>query len=453
MVSRTRAALAACFLWQCSALAAVHGANGQAVAALPDAARATVKGHITSNPLPAFPGAEGFGAAATGGRGGAVYHVKNLDDSGPGSFRDAVSRGPRMVVFDVGGCIRIQSELHIASDITVAGQTAPGPGITIYGNGTSLSQSHNVIVRYMRFRQGIKSGKGVKAVTMGGSSNIIFDHISVQWGRWDTFGASQNSSKITLQNSIIGEGIDPQRFGGFFDAIRNVTLSHNLWIDNQSRNPKAKGNLQYINNVVYNWGASGVTGGHSAAPWHQDFINNVFIKGPSSTDKFLDLFASTDNVYQAGNLADLDRDGILVGRPVVESDYHGATPPTFQTAPYNHPAIPITVDSPADAYRRIVASAGDSLVRDAVDTRLIAQLTSLGTQGAIIHEESAVGGQPDVSPDRRPAGFDSGADGIPDDWERQHGLNPNDPSDANGDFDEDGYTNVEKYINSLVHGG
>ena len=132
----------------------------------------------------AFPGAEGFGALATGGRGGEVYHVTNLDNSGPGSFRDAVSKGPRIVVFDVGGVIKPASIISVASDITIAGQSAPGEGVAIYGRSVSFSGSHNVIVRHLRFREGIKGDRGKCAINISdGGNNMIFDHCSVQWGR------------------------------------------------------------------------------------------------------------------------------------------------------------------------------------------------------------------------------------------------------------------------------
>jgi pectate lyase len=406
--------------------------------------------HAPAQALPAFPGAEGFGAEAAGGRGGEVYHVTNLNDSGPGSFRDAVSKGPRIVVFDVGGVVEIKSPVSIAGNITIVGQTSPGQGITIYGDSVSLSNSSNVIVRYIRFRQGIESGRGSKALNVTSGSNMIFDHVSAQWGRWDTIGVTKNSSKITFQYCLIGESIDPQRFGGLIDSSSEITLSHNLWINNQSRSPKIKGNLQYINNVVYNWGASGVPGGHSVAIWRQDVINNYFIKGPSSSaDKALDMFASTDHVYQTGNYADLDKDGTLGGRAVAESDYGGETHPTFQTTPSNKPPIPVTVDSAQEAYEKIVAGAGASLQRDAVDERLIGYLTSQGTQGAVIHRESEVGGQPTTAVVTLPPDFDTDRDGMPDAWERNNGLNPNDASDARGTADGSGYTNIEKYINSL----
>ena len=189
----------------------------------------------------AFPGAEGFGQFATGGNGGETVHVTTLDDSGPGSFRDAVSKPNRTVVFDVGGVIRLKSNVAVSSHITLDGQTAPGDGVTLYGRSVSFSGQNNVIVRYLRFREGIAGDKGKCSVDLSGGGDMIFDHCSIEWGRWDCLGLTQGSHDITFQNCIIGEGVDPQRFGSLSDTITNITYSHNLWINNQSRNPKAKG--------------------------------------------------------------------------------------------------------------------------------------------------------------------------------------------------------------------
>jgi pectate lyase len=401
--------------------------------------------------LPAFPGAEGFGALASGGRSGAVVHVTNLNDSGPGSFREAVSKPGRTVVFDIGGVIKIASKIAVASDITIAGETAPGEGITIYGEGVSFSGQKNIIVRYIRIRQGIKGSRGGKSLNVAGGSDMIFDHVSAQWGRWDSGGVTEKATRITLQNSLIGESIDPQRFGALFDSVTQVTIARNLWLDNQSRNPKVKGDIQYINNVVYNWGVSGVTGGHSAAEWHQDMVNNLFIKGPSTTGSALALWAKTDNVFQQGNEIDSTPDGKLQTQPITEADFKGDTPPTFHPTPFNTPPVPVTVLSVAEAFQKVLAGAGASLHRDAVDNRLCNDVKSLGTTGQIVKDETTVGGQPEVTPVSRPAGFDSDGDGLPDTWERSHRLNPNDASDGNK-LDGSGYTQLELYLHSLTGG-
>ena len=407
-----------------------------------------VQGMANAQALPAFPGAEGFGALATGGRGGAVYHVTNLGDSGPGSFRDAVSSGHRIVIFDVGGYIELASPVSVHSDITIAGQSAPGDGIATRNYEVSFSGSSNVIVRYVRFRQGLTPGQDRKsAVNIANGHNMILDHDSVEWGRWDTVDMN-GSSDITIQNCIIGEGIDPQRFGCLCQSD-NVTLSHNLWIHQESRNPKAKGiPIQYINNIVYNWGASGFIGGHSAADHYVDLINNYFIAGPSSTSSFLSDFTSTDNVYHSGNYVDLDLDGQLDGRQVADADFLNVGA-TILSAPSASPPVPVTVDAAQDAYSKVAAGVGASLVRDGVDTRLIGDLTSLGALGQIIHSQDDVGGFGELQGGAPP--LSCAGDGIPNDWKIRYGLDPcvYDPS---GDFDGTGYTNIEKYVNGLVDG-
>ena len=334
-------------------------------------------------PLPAFPGAEGFGARATGGRGGEIYHVTRLDDAGPGSFRDAVSKGKRMVVFDVGGIIRLKSTVPVSSDPTLAGQSAPGQGISIYGQSVSFSGASNVVVRYLRFRSGINGDRGKCAVNVAGGSNMIFDHDSIEWGRWDCLGLTEGSHDITVQYCLIGEGLDPQHFGGLVDSVVNVTLSHNLWIDNQSRNPKCKGAIQYLNNVVYNWGEYGLVGGHSGDEHNLDVVGNYFIKGPASTDRFLGQFTGTDLVFQKGNMADLDCDGQLNGRAVIEEDFNDSKAhPTFLKAEFLHAPVPVTVEDAAVACKKVLAGAGCSLHRDSVDGRLIVEASSFGGRAA-----------------------------------------------------------------------
>jgi pectate lyase len=409
-----------------------------------------------TNPLVAFPGAEGFGALATGGRGGGVYHVTTLADAGPGSFRDAVSQPHRIVVFDVGGIIRLASNVEVASHLTLAGQTAPGEGICLYGAGVSLGGHENIIVRYLRFRGGIASDRGKKSLGMDKAANIIVDHCSIEWGRWDDLGITVDSHDITIQNCIVAEAIHPQSFGALIDTVRNVTLSHNLWMSNESRNPKAKGTIQYINNVVYNWGETGLCGGHSAADHDLDVIGNYFIKGPSSNDRFAGQFYASDRVFQSGNFIDLDADGQLNGRLATAAEFHRAdektyTLPTFVAAAALHPPVAVTTDSAPVAYQKIVASAGCSLRRDAVDRRLIAELTSLGRAGKTLPHtdekgEALVGGLPDVLGGAAPQ--DSDRDGLPDAWETAHRLDPKNPADATATA-PDGYTNLEHYLNSL----
>lgn len=392
----------------------------------------------------AFPGAEGFGAYATGGRGGTVVHVTNLNASGPGSLADAVSQPNRTVVFDVGGVIDITGQnLTIASNLTIAGQTAPGEGITIYGGRVIMSNSSNVIMRYIRMRGSISMPEDKCTLTMDYCDNVILDHCSISWGRWDNVHI-KDANNITYQNCIISEGIEPQRFGAITDGTRNWTISHCLWTNNKSRNPKMKCYLQYYNNVVYNYGI-GIVGGHSAADNYQDVMNNYFITGPSSgsSNKYFDQWTETDHLYSTGNYTDDNRDGKLNGRLI--TDYNGATP---MQQPNLKCQAPMNLEPAEDAFYAVMEHAGASRVRDSHDLRIIEQLASLGTKGAFIANEQDVGGIGTLAGADAPA--DSDGDGMPDEWEKANGTDP-DKADANGDADGNGYTNIEDYVNSLAH--
>jgi pectate lyase len=341
----------------------------------------------------AFSSAEGFGRFASGGSGGETVHVTTLNDSGVGSFRDAVSKPNRIVVFDVSGIIRLKSNVAVSSDISIFGDTAPSNGITLYGRSTSFSGQKNVVVRYVRFREGIAGDKGKCSVNLSKGSDMIFDHCSIEWGRWDCLGLTQGSHDITFQNCIIGEGVDPQRFGSLTDDVKNITYTHNLWINNQSRNPKAKGKIQYINNVVYNWGVCGLVGGHSAGDHFQDVVGNYFIAGPNSNKHAVGECAKTDHVFLKGNFVDLDKDSQLNGRELVEGDFgSGESAPTFVAVPSNGSLENLKIESAESALTNVLAQVGCSLHRDSVDARLIDEVKSFGKVGKIIHSEAEVGG-------------------------------------------------------------
>jgi hypothetical protein len=397
--------------------------------------------------LPAFPGAQGFGSIATGGRGGAVYHVTNLNDRGPGSLREGVEHaaGPRTVVFDVGGYISLQSILRVGSDLTIAGQTAPGDGVGLRGAEVSFSGAHNVIIRHVRIRQGLATRQEKKsALNITGGQDMIFDHVSVQWGRWDTVDMNR-CRNITFQDCIIGPGVSPQRFGCLCQS-ENISFIRNLWISNQSRNPKAKGTVQYINNVVYNWGVTGYVGGHSRTTHYADLINNYFIKGPSSSSHFVGEFKPTDFLYQSGNFVDLNCDGELNGRVVTPADFGRENAPTLVASPTVPFGAPFTPDPARMAYEKVVAGAGASLPRDAVDRRLIDDLTSLGRRGQTVRDPEEMGGFGALT--GGPAPPDTDGDGMPDFWETANGLNPK-LADGNN-LAASGYTELEEYLNWLA---
>ena len=393
----------------------------------------------------AFPGAEGYGASATGGRGKAAIAVTTLADDGPGSFRDAARHPGATIVFKVSGVIHLKSNMTLASNLTIAGQSAPGSGITVADAKVTMTGSTNIIIRYMRFRGGIAESAGSSSLQLGDASHVMLDHLSIEWGRWDNIQAEGNSYS-TLQNSIIGEGIVPQRFGCLCESDY-TTFSHNLWIDNKSRNPKGKGHIQYINNVVYNWGVDGYVGGHGGADHYADLIGNYFIAGPDSSASFIGEFAKTDHTYQSDNLLDADRNGKLDGRAVTQDDFEKAKADVVDK-PFASPGVPVHVDPAATIVAGIARQAGDSLCRDAVDTRLVGDLLSYGVKGKLIADESEVGGHPATVDGQ--ATPDSDGDGIPDAWELKHHLNPHNPADAQTLDPKTGYSNLELYLNELA---
>jgi len=394
----------------------------------------------------AFPGAEGYGATASGGRGRAVIVVTNLNDDGPGSFRDAAGHSDATIVFSVNGVIHLKSNMNLGSNLTIAGQSAPGSGITIADAKVSMTDSKNIIIRYMRFRGGIAESPKVSSLNLANGSHIMLDHLSIEWGRWDNIQTNGNTYS-TIQNSIIGEGIIPQRFGCLCESDY-LTLSHNLWIHNKSRNPKGKGHIQYINNVVYNWGVDGYVGGHGEADHYADLIGNYFIKGPSSSDSFIGEFTRTDHTYQSGNFVDLNLNGKLDGRAVTQEDFEHVNADMLKE-PFAKPEVPVRVEPAKVIVSEISSDAGDSLCRDAVDARLVNDLLSFGTKGHFIANESEVGGLPLSSQATAPV--DSDNDGIPDEWERAHHLNPHDPTDAQKLDPQTGYSNLELYLNGIEH--
>ncbi|MGC4074668.1 MAG: Ig-like domain-containing protein [Nibricoccus sp.] len=416
------------------------------------AALALAAGTTAAFAIPAFPGAEGFGANATGGRTGTVYHVTNLNDSGAGSFRDAVGTANRIVVFDVGGIIRINSVVVVKNNITIAGQTAPGGGITIYGNRVSFSDAHNTICRYIRIREGINGDSGTDAVGIASGHDMIFDHVSASWGRDETFSISGSTiSNITLQDCIVGQGLLVHSAGGLVQTSGGVSIFRTLYIDNWMRNPKIKGVNDYQNNVVYNWGSGGgyIPAGDSAGDTYANMIGNYYIGGFDSgvgTSPF-----KTGNLnyrlYHINNREDLDLDGTLDGTTVTDASF-----PTLQlvNTQFAYPA-PLILLTPEQALQHIATYAGASLKRDSVDTNMIAEVLSYGTLGKQIFNESEVGGVGTVAP-APTAVVDTDNDGMPDWWEQAAGTNVS-VADAGGDLDGDGYTNIENYINSLAPTG
>lgn len=400
--------------------------------------------------LVAFPGAEGFGRLAVGARGGDVYHVTNLSDSGAGSLRDAISVANRTVVFDVAGVIRISDRLIFLNNQTIAGQTAPGGGITIYGNGTSFTNAHQTIVRYLRFRMGVVGDSGGDTITIARGHDIIFDHCSISWARDGNFDLNQESGyelgNITLQDSIVAQGLQTHSTGGIINA-NGVSVLRSLYIDNNSRNPKAQKTLQWVNNVIYNWVVSGYILGDTTGRSDGYMVGTYFIPGPETNGGTLSSPTDAYHIYAAANYYDSDKDGVLDGRLLGQGDYGTATWETTPSAAFP----PVTEMTAQEAFDYVSANAGASLWRDEVDDYVVAELASLGTDGATISDEASLGLTNVVG--NVPSGTapaDTDRDGMADAWESANGLDPSDPEDRNGDRNGDGWTNLEEYINSLV---
>lgn len=421
---------------------------------------------MSQDALPAFPGAEGFGRYATGGRGGEIYHVTNLDDSGKGSLRDAVSQPNRIIVFDVSGVINLKSRLVFKSNQTILGQTAPGEGVQVYGNCVSFSNANNIIVRYLRVRMGINGDNGKDAAGVASGHDMIFDHMSVLWGRDETFSVSSNDkgsgpANITIQNSFIGQGLQPHSCGGLVQTDNGVTLFRNLYIENSTRNPKVKGLNQFVNNVSYNWGKEAAynMGGDSAGDSWAEISDNYWVTGPWKNAAFPLVGGNANFRYTAkGNYYDSNLNGTLDGHEMTDDEYERSGGKRVvdvaeleaEGAPHSIPEIEGRMTAP-EALDYVLAYGGASLpVRDEVDQYLVDEVMSygtLGSTGGIATEKSL----PHKGTGTLYGGYkplDTDGDGIPDEWEIANGLNPEDASDA-AVIAENGYANIENYVFSI----
>lgn len=418
--------------------------------------------------VPAFPGAQGAGATSLGGRGGRVLRVTNLNDSGPGSLRAAVeAAGPRTVVFDIGGTIRLNKPLWIRNDrITIAGQTAPGGGITLRDHSLRVA-ANDVVVRFIRSRLGDEAGADDDAVSVASGRRIILDHVSASWGTDETLSTSPNWRRylhlgdVTVQWSIISESLCDSLsgkarhcFGSLVGQAMGARTSyhHNLWANHGGRMPRP-GNLlppsqdplggifDFRSNVVYNWGGrqAGYNGGPPAKATY-NFVNNSYWAGPDSRARL--IFDERDPIATAwfsGN----SLDGTVLADQY--SNVAGSERPGFRL---RAPAAvaPVTSDSASAAYLKVLRHAGASLVRDAVDVRVVESVRN--RTGRLIGSQADVGGWPELA--RGIPWRDGDGDGMPDDWERAHNFDPRDRRDGNLDADRDGYTNLEEWLNALA---
>ena len=495
------------------------------------------------NSAPAFPGAEGFARyTTTGGRGTdgttKVYHVTNLNDSGTGSLRWAVSQaGPRTIVFDVSGYIDLKSNLQIQSNTTIAGQTAPGCGITLRYYTVEFTKCDNVIVRFLRFRRSqIKNvNDGADASWGRNHNNIILDHCSFSWSI-DELGSFYDNRNFTMQWCNLTEALanpghskGEHSYGGIWGG-KGASFHHNFIAHAQNRTPRFNGarynwqgydktkyantiqaeRVDFRNCVMYNWGnGNGCYGGPGGG--YVNMINNYYKAGPGTSNKtrvtqisFADSGNSGSNpfpnyasryyingnyVTAAGDAAkNYDWKGVKYDKTILVNGeycmedtlhYYGDDQ-TYVKNNSGYDCIKIKCDSPFEAgevtthsaekaYEKVVAYAGASLYRDAVDSR-IAEETKTGTvtyTGAISKTKGIIDvvndpegtidettvSYPDLVSETRPEGYDTDGDGMPDAWEIANGLNPNDSSDAvlkTLDTEKGWYTNLEVYLNSIV---
>jgi hypothetical protein len=424
---------------------------------------------------PAFPGAEGFGANSTGGRGGKVIEVTNLNDSGSGSLREAVETiGPRIVVFRISGTIALKTVLKITNpQITIAGQTAPGGGICLKDNELEIA-TDQVIVRYLRSRAGDKVSKENHGFNITAGKNIIVDHCSASWAIDETISASTSGQlgNVTVQWCIISESLNKSVHAkgphGYGSLIRGgwgngYTFHHNLYAHHSARNPRP-GNytdrskdpegfiFDFRNNVLYNWGGSyagyNADGSNKAnSLTRMNFVGNYYKRGYNSTDNIAFSETTTGNkAYFSGNCMN----GSYPEDPwslVLFSNFSEEQKAGYkQNVPIE--VAPVKTDDAITAYKRILAGVGALFPeRDAVDTRIINDVIN-GT-GKIIDSQDEVGGWPDLKSATPPK--DSDHDGMPDEWEIKNGLNPNDNSDARKiNPKSEHYTNIEVYISELV---
>lgn len=462
--------------------------------------------------IPAFPGAEGGGAYSFGGRGGKVIVVTSLADSGPGTLREACEQGgARTVVFNVSGIIRIKSPLIIrAPYITIAGQTAPGDGVCVAGESVWIN-THDVVIRYMRFRRG-ETNVGRRDDAIGGNpiGNIMIDHVSASWGLDenmsmyrhmynDSTGKAEvklGTVNITIQNSIFSEALDTwnHAFGSTLGG-ENATFMRNLWANNAARNPSIgwNGIFNFANNVMFNWVHRSIDGGDYTAMYN--IINNYFKPGPltplgqpisyrilkpeSGRSKL--PYVVFGRAYVEGNIIEGNNKvtknnwdgGVQVEGKDGELMSYEKSQTYFAAMRMKKPMPmpPITILPTQQAYEFVLNNAGASLPkRDAVDSRIVEQvrtgkivtpknvklpetqfkhrrLAIDSYKGGIITDISQVGGHPEYK--GKPY-KDSDNDGMPDEWEIKNGLNPKDATDANADRNNDGYTNIEDYLNSVV---
>lgn len=423
----------------------------------------------------AFPGAEGAGKFTKGGRGGDVYHVTTLQDSGPGSFRQGIEsiEGPRTIVFDLSGTIRLKNDIRIkdVSYLTIAGQTAPGKGITFADRRLRIDNCSHIIARFFRIRLGDENkpdGASPDCITIEYSNHIMLDHLSLSWGI-DGNGDFRGLKHSTLQWLIFSEALhDSLHEKGphamctsFRESAGFATLHHNIYATSRNRHPSTAGGsqvMEFVNNLNYNW-----SGYHNLSGEQYNLLNNYYKAGPVKGGRLPirykskalkpvshgylsgNQFEGLPEEYNQDNYAAMDFES-----SGTDGKYRGTTRVFFETSDrFDAGKYKLTqIESAQEAYESCLKQSGCSLVRDAVDERLIESIRN--NTGKVIDSQDEVGGWDSYPSIVRPSHFDTDRDGMPDEWERVSNLDPDDSSDGNQDINDDGFTNLEEYLNSLT---
>ena len=442
----------------------------------------------------AFPGAEGGGQFTTGGRGGMVLHVTSLSDevdktSGQpafGTLRKALqTEGTRTIVFDVSGTINLKTQLDIVGgNVTIAGQTAPGDGICIAGYPVVI-KTDNVIIRFLRFRMGDQNAFEGDAFTAIGHKNILVDHCSFSWST-DECVSCYGNTDFTLQYAFITESLKASvhakgahGYGGIWGG-KNASFHHNLLAHHQSRNPrfdhdyvntKCAGPIDFVNNVVYNWEGNSAYGGEGtnkgAGGRHINFVANYYKPGPSTKSgvKTRLLNPTTKCGENCGKKPGgtvepgkfyLVSNYMYGSAEVTEDNWKGVSPDESSKMAqckvdtrWTEGMILLSKEQSAEeAYETVLAKAGCSLHRDALDSRIVNDVRN--GSGKLINSPSEAGGYPVIDEIHRPDNYDTDRDGMPNDWEDANGLDKNNSEDGILMTLDKTYTNLEVYLNSLV---
>lgn len=413
----------------------------------------------------AFPGAEGFGKYTTGGRGGKVYVVTNLNDSGPGSLREAIrKKEPRIITFAVSGTIALESVLDVNyGDLTIAGQSAPGDGICLRNYPMKI-KAGNVIIRYMRFRLGDEKAQQDDAISATRQENIIIDHCSMSWAT-DESASFYGNKNFTLQWCIIAESLNESvhakgdhGYGGIWGG-QKATFHHNLLAHHNSRLPRFSGSkttpnspdelVDFSNNVVFNWMNNNSYGGEKGK---YNMINNYYKPGPATVKSKRDRIINPSQPYGvfhvSGNYLEGNAEITADNKKGIIADHIDSC---YTTQGFN--VLPIRLQAADKAFDMVLQQAGASHKRDLADSRLVKEVkegVSLNgkNKNGIIDSQQDVGGWPVLQ--TQPAPTDTDQDGIPDAWELQNKLNPKEATDNVLFSLSKQYTNIEMYLNSLV---